>query len=156
MVASKGDDLLAARLEVGVIFLVVDVDIGQAGARHRGVAVRIVLDPDDGLGSDERADPRQDIALAIIVALRHHCAVQERTTPSTGRAAFSCRISSRISSKAARDRAAGLGGETGAFDQGVAFRRRPPARYLEHVRLVQNLARMGAGRIIELLLEGGE
>ncbi len=122
------------------------------------MAVRIVLDPDDGLGSDERADPRQDVALAIIVALRHHCAVQGEDHAVDRQGGFQlCQdLVAHLLEGGTRDRAAGLGGETGAFDQGVAFRRRPPARYLEHVRLVQNLARMGAGWIIELLLEGGE
>jgi hypothetical protein len=62
--------------EIGVgVLLVADQDIGMVDHPPRHVAVRIELAPDDGFRADERAHTGQKIALAVVVAVRHHGAV---------------------------------------------------------------------------------
>ena len=71
------DHVLAALVEVGVRELKEGrQDIGIGDALSRQVAVGIELGRDEDVRSHEGPDPLEQVALAIVIALRHHGAMQ--------------------------------------------------------------------------------
>ncbi len=63
------------------VFLEQDDDVGAAHALFGEMAVRVELDADDGFRPDDRAHPRDQVAFAVIIAMRHHGAVQAEQHP---------------------------------------------------------------------------
>ena len=71
------DRLFAARSEIGVrILLEQHDDVGERAALLREMAMRIELDADHAVRADQRAHPLEKIAFAVVIAVRHHRAVQ--------------------------------------------------------------------------------
>ena len=73
----QGQQVLGALDHVGVReFLVEDDDVGQLHALQRQVAVRVELDADHAVRADDGARALDHVALGVVVAVRHHRAVQ--------------------------------------------------------------------------------
>ena len=74
---AKLDHVLAALVEIGVREFEEGREyIGRGDPLGRQVAVRVELRGDGHIGTDDAADARQQVAFAIVIALRHHGAVQ--------------------------------------------------------------------------------
>ena len=102
------------------------------------MAVGIELDADDGFGSNQRADAFEEIALAVVVAVRHHRTVQvEQAAVDRERG---LELPEDFVAHAligfARGSAAGLCGVAGALDQLEAVALRSRARGGDRAGLV--------------------
>ncbi len=75
-VGDDGEQLGRALHRVGVrVFLVADQHVGAVEHQRAQVTVQVELGTDRDLRADDGADARQQIALAIVVAVGHHGAV---------------------------------------------------------------------------------
>ena len=99
-------------------------DVGGRDPLRRQVAVRIEFGGDQHVRPDHRADPRQQIAFAIVIALRHHGAVQAEhdAVDRQGRRELIEDLVAQRLIGLALQQPAGLGPGRGALDQ----RRSPP------------------------------
>ncbi len=81
-VRGVGDDfeqIEQALVRIGVrVVLVADQHVGRFEHRWRDVTVKIELGADRNVRADARANARQDVAFAVVVAVGDHRAVQEQ------------------------------------------------------------------------------
>ena len=130
--------LLGALGEIDVrVLLEQDADVGAAHALFGEMAVRIELDADDRLRSDDLAHARDQVALAVVIAVARpsrHAGRAARRRPASRRAAGrgSRRACSRSSPACVGP--GRLGPEAGALDQLEAFLPGAPPRDPERRR----------------------
>ncbi len=151
------DHLLAALGEIRVrIFLEQHDHVGGGAALHGEMAVRVEFDADHGLRADQRAHAFEEIALAVVIAVRHHRAVQVEHRAVDRQRGFQLPedLVAHPLVGFARGSAAWLRRVAGALDQFEAVTLRRGARGRDRAGLVAGFCRMLAGRVIELVEEG--
>ena len=124
----QGHQLLGPLDEVGVRkFLVADEDVGRGQHRPGHVAVRIEGGTDRRLGAGERADAGEQVAFAVVIAMRDHRAVQAEGDrihrQRLGELAQDLVAEALVGSSAGGSRRRRAGDR--ALDQGVAILARP-------------------------------
>ncbi len=150
------DQLERALEHVGVrIFLVGDQQVGALDHRRREVAVRIELGTDHDVGPDDGAHPLQQVALAVVVAVGDHRAVQaeqhhvdRQRRPQVGEQLLAQRLVARARRRAARLRAGHQ-----ALDQVPAQCLAAQPRRPQRAGEIEHLVRMGAGRVVAAVAE---
>ena len=107
-----------------------DRDVRCRDALLRHVAVHVVFGADDRLRADDLARPGEQIALGVVIAVRHHGAVQaeQRDIDRHGRTQLTEDLVAQALVGAARDEARRLGPGRGAFDERDPVRLRAVAR----------------------------
>jgi len=98
--------------------------------QRRQVAVRIELGSDEHIGADHGADPREEIAFRVVIALRDHRAVQAEhhgVDRQRGLKLAEDAVAQRLVGLAL-DEARRLRPAAGALDDGEAFRAATPAQ----------------------------
>ena len=69
--------VVGAVQDVGMrVFLEAHQEVGGRGHRRRQVAVRVQLGADDRAGADDLARAPQQVALAVVITVSHHCTMQ--------------------------------------------------------------------------------
>ena len=93
-------------------------------ALHREMAVRVELDADHAFRPDDGARPLDDVAFDVVVAVRHHGAVQAEQQPvdRQRRLELAQDLVAHDLVVGAVGRAGGAGGKAAALDQLEAFR----------------------------------
>jgi len=76
-------------------FLVEHDDIGKAHPLQRQMTMRVELDANHRLRPDQRAHALDDVAFDIIIAMRHHGAVQPEQHAVDRQRRLSCPVSRR-------------------------------------------------------------
>ena len=106
-------------------------DVGVRDALGREVAVGIEFGRDEHGGPDHRADARQQVPLAIVIALRHHRAVQAEHDGINRKSRAELRkdLVPQILISGALQKAAGFGPGRGAFDEVDAVGGSTPAQH---------------------------
>ena len=150
------DQLERALQHVGVrILLVGDQQVGALDHRRREVAVRVELGADDDAGADDGAHLLQQVALAVVVAVGDHRAVQaeqDHVDRQRGAQVGEQLLAQRLVA-GARRRAARLRAGRQALDDvpalGLAAQPQGPERPGE----IEHLVGMGAGRVVAAVAE---
>ena len=155
--STRSTDLLAARGEIRVrILLEQHDDVGERAALLREMAMRIELDADHAVRSDQRAHPLEEVAFAVVIAVRHHRAVQveHRAVDRQRGLQLAEDFVAHPLIGGARGRAARLRRVAGALDQleFAALRARP--HRVHRAGLVRAARGILSGRKVELLDEG--
>ena len=156
------EHILGALDDVGVReFLVEHDDVGARHALQRQMAVRIELDADHAFGADDRPRPLDDVAFDVVVAVRHHGAVQaeQQAVDRQRRLELAQDLVAHELVVGAVGRAGGAGGKAAALDQLEAFlpRRAPGRRTTAPCTCAARRpdARPAAGTPIPIVLEAG-
>ena len=153
------EELLGALVGVGVrVLLVEHQEVARRQHLPGEMAVRVELGADHDGRADQGADAREQVALAVVVAVGDHRAMQ-RQQHDLDRECRPQLVEQPVAERlpgVARGRAGrrGEGGE--ALDHGEAIAGRPPARGDQRPGEEARLLGMAAGRKPEVLLETAE